>query len=646
MAQELNLQPIVMGTAGHIDHGKTALIQALTGIDTDRLPEERARGMTIDLGFAYMDVAGRRLGIVDVPGHERFVRTMVAGASGIDMVLLVVAADDSVMPQTREHVEILDLLGVDRGVIAITKTDLAEPDMVEMVAQEVGELLADTCLADSAMVRVSTVTGAGIDDLRQAIGRVVQRFAADQAVGPFRLHVDRVFTIAGRGTVVTGTVRSGRLESGRQVVLLPAGRRVRVRGIQSHGRQLDSVQRGQRAALNLAGIATDQIQRGDDLATDAYFEPAKVLDVEIRLLASVAKPLRGQSMVRLLLGTRELMARVVLLGAERLAPGRRGLAQLRLRQPAVAAFGQRFIIRDETAARTIGGGRVLRPVARRLSRRHSEDIAGLEALQSGPADQRLAEVIRYAGFDLPTPEQMAVRAGLRDSDEVADLRDRLVTEGTVGTYAAGAEQVLVHRRRVELLLERLERSLTRFHQDEPLAVGMPESRVLELLGRWGSQRLARRLLEELLGTKRLIKRGQFCCLADFRPALKPELRALQDQMVREIAAARFQPPAARELSCAKSCTPAVLAELLVLAVADGKLVGVNADLYLASEMFDELRDTVRRLVGQSGSVTVSELRAALGSTRKYVVPLVEYLDSINFTRRVGDKRVLADAATD
>jgi len=268
-------------------------------------------------------------------------------------------------------------------------------------------------------------------------------------------------------------------------VLLPAGRRVRVRGIQSDGRQLDLVQRGQRAALNLAGVATDQIRRGDDLATDGYFQPTKILDVEVRLLDSVARPLRCQSMVRLLLGTRELMARVVLVGADRLTPGGRGLAQLRLRQPAVAVFGQRFIIRDETAARTIGGGRVLRPVARRLSRRHGDDIVGPEALQSGRADQRLAEVIRYAGFDLPTAEQMAVRAGLRDSGEAADLRERLVSEGSVGTYLAGAEQVLVHRRRVELLFERLERTLTRFHQDQPLGVGMSEPRVLELLGRWG-----------------------------------------------------------------------------------------------------------------------------------------------------------------
>jgi selenocysteine-specific elongation factor len=336
------------------------------------------------------------------------------------------------------------------------------------------------------------------------------------------------------------------------------------------------------------------------------------------------------------------MARLVLFDTQELRPGGRAVAQLRLREPVVAGFDQRFIIRDETAVRTVGGGRVLRPVARRLSRRHAEDIAGLKNLLTGKPEERLAEVVRYSGFSMPSPEELSIRAGIDSAERVTELLAQLVSEGVMRRYAAGSDQVLVHRERVDRVFGRLRQALSRFHRDNPLAVGMNRSRVVDLLGRWGSQELAGQLLDEMMRNEEIIKRGQFCCLAEFSPTLKPETQAIQDSIVQEIGAGRFQPPVPNELAAAGKCNPALLSELLTLAVADGRLVAVNPQIYLAAEAYEELKETVRRLVAENGSLTVSELRAALDSTRKYVVPICEHLDSIRFTRRMGDKRVLAD----
>ncbi|HEX8202328.1 MAG TPA: selenocysteine-specific translation elongation factor, partial [Isosphaeraceae bacterium] len=360
---------LVVGTAGHIDHGKTALVRALTGVDTDRLPAEKQRGITIDLGFAALDLGDHRLALVDVPGHERFIRNMLAGATGLDLALLVVAADDSVMPQTREHLEILRLLGLPAGVVALTKCDLADPDWLDLVEEEVRGLVAGTFLAGSEVVRTSAATGAGIDALKRALGRLGERAPGRPDPGPFRMAIDRAFTVAGHGTVVTGTVASGSVAVGDDLEWLPEGRAVRVRGLHRHDRPVERVGRGARAAINLGGVHHAEVRRGQELAAPGYLAATRILSAEILASADAPRPLRHRGRYRLHLGTAEVAATLSLLDGPELAPGGAMAGQLFLAEPVVAVHGQPLILREASPPATLGGGRVLQPLARRVRRR-------------------------------------------------------------------------------------------------------------------------------------------------------------------------------------------------------------------------------------------------------------------------------------
>ncbi|MFM9066803.1 MAG: selenocysteine-specific translation elongation factor, partial [Planctomycetota bacterium] len=388
---------LILGTAGHIDHGKTSLIRALTGVDCDRLPEEKKRGITIDIGFAALALGDIHLGIVDVPGHERFIRNMLAGATGIDLALLVVAADESVRQQTREHLAILKLLRVTTGVIALTKSDLVTPDWLELVQQEVRELVADSFLAEAELVPVSATTGAGLPQLRAALERAARKAngsrlggdAAESSV-PFRLAIDRTFTIAGHGTVVTGSVSAGICQVGQELLVEPGQVPVRVRGLRHHDQAVNEVHRGQRAAINLVGVHHDELRRGKVLTTPGHLVPQRLLSVEFTLLSSVAAPLKTRTRFKLHLGTAELRATLVLLDRTRLAPGQTALAQLYLEDEAVATWSQPFVARRESPVETIGGGRVLDPEPGRLRRPEAADLAELEALQLGDEERRAA----------------------------------------------------------------------------------------------------------------------------------------------------------------------------------------------------------------------------------------------------------------
>src|SRR5947209_7360073 len=384
---------LILGTAGHIDHGKTSLVKALTGVDTDRLPEEKARGITIDIGFAALDLGEFRLGVVDVPGHERFVKNMLAGATGIDLALLVVAADDSVMPQTREHLEILKLLGLRAGVIALTKCDLVDATTREVVALEVRDLVRDTFLADAPIVPTVATTGEGIPDLRAALLEACRKAQGLQPVGFadsewFRLAIDRSFVMQGHGTVVTGSVTSGSVRVGDELDWLPGGERVRVRALHSHDTSVGEIHRGMRAAINLAGIAHEDVFRGQELATPGYLRPTRTVTVRLKAAADARRPLRHRTPVRLHLGTAEILGTVSLLDHDDLKPGEWGLAQLFLEEPAVAVWGQPFVIRESSAATTLGGGRIVQPVARKIRRRHVALIEHVEQLCGEDVERR------------------------------------------------------------------------------------------------------------------------------------------------------------------------------------------------------------------------------------------------------------------
>ena len=628
----------ILGTAGHIDHGKTSLIKALTGIDADRLPEERRRGMTIELGFAGLTIDEYQFGVVDVPGHERFVRTMVAGATGIDIALVVVAADDSVMPQTIEHVEILHLLGVKHAVVAVTKIDTVDEDMVGLVSEEVRELLSGTPLASAPVCPVSSTAGTGLDALKRRLVSIAEGIEGAPAKTPFRMAVDRAFTVQGRGTVVTGSILRGEVSSGEILEVKPSGERCRVRDLQTHGTACGTLSRGQRAAINLSGIEREQVQRGAELATPGYLQSSPMIDVKLTCLPTYVRSLKTARIVRLEIGTVELPARVVLVDGNALEPGQSGYAQLRSGEPITSVYGQRFIVRDENATRTIGGGVVLRPVAQRRRREVGAEVESLVRLENGDAADRLEEVLRSTRFSTPTELQLCARSGveLHEVSEVLTVlrtAKRWIPVAGTGAYAVPAA--------VDDLVDRLTQWLERHHRNHPELPGRPIDTVVGWLERMTNRSLARPLFDYFVKRKKLKTLGQFVCLPAFAPSLTAADEKLMATMIREIKAGGFQPPGFDDLSVSAQADKKRWERLATLAVALGELVKVDAKIYLHTEVERRLREKLMHMIDEAGGVTVSEVRGALDSSRKYVVPFLEYLDRIGFTKREGDQRVLA-----
>ncbi len=633
---------LILGTAGHIDHGKTSLVKALTGIDTDRLPEEKLRGITIELGFAWLEWDDVRLGIVDVPGHERFVRNMLAGATGIDLALLVVAADDSVKPQTREHLEILRLLGLEHGVIALTKCDLPDPGWIDLVEEEVRDLVRGTFLERAEIVRTSVMSGQGLGELRTALAAAARRAMASPRChrldGPFRMAIDRSFTIAGHGTVVTGSVASGRVRVGDELAVEPGGIRVRVRGLRNHGRPAEELHRGQRAAINLAGIHHDEVRRGHELATPGHLVPSRLLGVELRLLPDAPRPLRHRSRVRCHVGTAELMAHVLLLAGDRVQPGDSAPAQLRLSESAVTVWGQPFVIRSESPVQTIGGGQVLDPHAQRQPRRDAQVLAQLEALAGTDLAARAAAAAFFAGLREWEPADLARTAGI-------DLPDQVVSElekrGVLARLAISPTRTLrVHREVLEGLYCRIEGMLDKEHRRHPLGTMLDRSRLANRLAYLGPPSLVEALLVSMSDAGRLVLTGRGVALPGRGLQLSANEQKLLEQLVAAYRQAGCQPPTVEQLQAGTPRNQAAVPQLIALAASEGQLVEIAAGLYLHAEVLDALRGTLAQRLADGG-LTVSQIREILGVSRKYAVPICEFLDRTGFTRREGDLRYLA-----
>lgn len=634
---------LILGTAGHIDHGKTALIKALTGVDTDRLPEEKRRGMTIDLGFAALDLGAYRLGIVDVPGHERFVRNMLSGATGIDVALLVVAADDSVKPQTREHFEILRLLRLPAGVIALTKCDLAEPEWLAMVEDEIRELVADSFLADAPLVRTSARNGEGIDALREALTEAAAGAAASprqqRVAGPFRMPIDRTFAVAGHGTVVTGSIASGSVHLGDELAIEPGGVRVRVRGLQQHSHVADEVRRGQRAAINLSGVHHDEIHRGQELATPGYLTPSRRVTVRLQLLPSAPRPLKHRQRVRVHLGTDEVMSTVLLLDRDRLQPGDRALAQLLARRPVVATWEQGLVIRAESPVVTIGGGAVLVAEAIRIRRRDTARLSRLEQLEADNPLARAGAACYLAGPRDVQPADLARLAGVVDGDRVLAA---LIERGDVQEIAVSPTRRLhVHRDTFDEVAAHVESTLEKMHRREPLRSLVDRAQLIERLARQWDANLLDAVLEQMqvTGRIRLAERG--VALAGHGATLAPHERKLLDEICEIYRAAACQPPTVGEVRARVAKNRALVPQLVALAASEGELVSINTDYYLHRDVERQMRSTLAGQMADGEGLTVSQIREMLGTTRKYAVPLCEYLDRIGFTRRDGDRRFLA-----
>jgi selenocysteine-specific elongation factor len=633
---------LILGTAGHIDHGKTALVKALTGVDTDRLPEEKRRGITIDLGFAELDLGEYRLGIVDVPGHERFVRNMLAGATGIDLALLVVAADDSIKPQTREHLEILRLLDLEAGVVALTKCDLTDPEWVELVEDEIRGLVAGTFLADAPLVRTSVVTGEGLDELRGALAEAARRAAASprrrREAAPFRLAIDRAFTIAGHGTIVTGSVSSGQVRVGEELVLEPGETSVRVRSLENHGHAVEEVHRGQRAAVNLAGIHHEQLQRGQELAAPGHLVPSRLLSVRVNLLDTVPRPLKNRSRVRLHIGTAELMAAVVLLDRDELLPGEEGFAQLFLSQPAVSVWGQPAILRSQSPVMTIGGAIVLDPNALKIRRNDGSALGRLAELTSTDPLPRASAAACFLGWRDWQPPALARTAGI---DGAQAVYNDLVQRGEVIEIAVSPTRVVrVHRAVLEELSNRIEAALARLHEQSPLQTAFDRTQLQNRFAYLGDEAILETVLKRMAAARRIELSQRGVALAGRGPKLSGHEKQLLEWIVDLYRRSGFQPPAVEQVKSQATRNQAAVPSLVELATAQGRLIKVAPEFYLHAEVESHMRDLITTRLAKGQGMTVSEIREALNTTRKYAVPFCEYLDRIGLTQRQGDLRTL------
>jgi selenocysteine-specific elongation factor len=632
----------ILGTAGHIDHGKTSLIRALTGIDTDRLPEEKRRGITIDLGFANLQVGKYSLGIVDVPGHERFVRNMLAGATGMDLALLVIAADDSIKQQTREHLDILRMLDLKAGIVALTKCDLVEADWLDLAEQEVRQFVRGTVLEAAPIVRTSVMTGQGLDDLRhglESIAEQAERTSVESQGAPFRMAIDRTFTVAGHGTVVTGSVTSGVAQVGDELVIEPGGIAVRVRGMQSHDQAADEIHRGQRTAINLAGVHHDAIRRGQELAAPGHLLPSKLLTVSISLLSD-APLLKNRSRLRVHLGTAEIMATVALLGNERLMPGESGLAQLYLAEPAVATWNQPLVLRSESPVATIGGGRVLEPNPQRLRRPNEATLEQVRLLKSTSPAERAAASLFLAGTRGWREADLPRIAGVPSSVKVRE--ELLAKELLVEFPIAPTRQISLHRLTLMQLGKRVAAALLALHQKNPLKMQFSRDTIAHGFD-YLEPAVFSAILERMANAGEIRVTPQGIALVGQGPKLSRNEQALYQQLLEWFRAAGIQSPTVEECQQKATKNQASVPQLLTLAASDGQLVEIGPGYYLHHEVESSARATVAahsKMLSGAG-LSLSEIRELLGTSRKYAVPLCEYWDKVQFTKRSGDLRLRA-----
>ncbi len=614
----------VLGTAGHVDHGKSTLVKALTGIDPDRLEEERRREMTIDLGFAWLTLpSGREISLIDVPGHERFIKNMLAGVGGIDAALLVVAADDGPMPQTCEHLAVLDLLGISRGVVALTKTDAVEADWLALVEDEVRAALAGTSLAEAAIVPVSARAGAGLDALLAAIDALLDATPsrAGETDAP-RMAIDRAFAIDGFGTVVTGTLAGGPLRIGDEIELQPRGLRGRVRGLQTHRRRETVALPGARVAVNIGGVAHGDVARGDVLAPPGLLRPTALADVWLRLTAD-APPLEQNDRLDLFVGAAEAACRVTLLDCERIAPGQGGWAQLRLERPMALSRGDRYIVRRASPSATVGGGRVVEPHPARHRRFRPEVIATLEALARGtPGDLLLAAL---ADGGPQTNDELARRTGL-SAALVADGAAQLAARGAAVALGSAAQPALIGSGALETLRAAMLRALAGYHRRYPLrqGIGREELRSRLKLGADGQGALLAYLAEA--GAIELGERAVW--LAGHRATPDAAQRAAAARFLAELGRAPYNPP-----------PPDLDAELIGYLTERSEAVRVSDDILFAPEAYRSMIGWVDETLAAQGSLTVAQFRDRFGSSRRYALALLEHLDAQRVTRRDGDLRV-------
>lgn len=643
-----------IGTAGHVDHGKSTLVKALTGIDPDRLTEEKERGMTIDLGFAWLQLpSGREVSIVDVPGHESFIKNMLAGVGGIDLALLVVAADEGIMPQTEEHLAILDLLRVKRGVVALTKCDLVEDDWLELVREEIAARLSSTTLAGAPILSVSAYTGAGLPELVATLDHLLEETPGRENLGRPRLPVDRVFTIQGFGTVVTGTLLDGAVSIGQEVEILPQGLRARIRTLQTHKTSVETAQPGARTAINLAGVAKADLTRGDVVTLPGRLRPTTLLDARFELLRGAPRPLEHNSEVDFYVGAKEVSARVLLLDSNELQPGQRGWVQLKLAEPVAVARRDRFILRIPSPSLTIGGGEIIDTQPRHHKRHQPTVLAALEVLERGAPEE-----VMFAALN--TSQSVSARKegsksggaphttrGLQGYEEEETIRRSALPQAEARTALA---TLLEQGQAIHIgpyyfaspVWERLREAATAIvaehHRQHPLRAGLPKEEWRARLGL--APRQANEALAALVAAGTLAEAASASAvrLPGHEPHFTPDQQRKVDALLRQMHANPFSPPGRPEIEVALG------AEVTAALIEQGTLVKVSDGVLLTRDAYDEAIRRVVDYLRARETITVAEARDLLGTSRKYMLALLEHLDERRVTRRVGDDRVLGTAA--
>jgi selenocysteine-specific elongation factor len=628
---------IILGTAGHIDHGKSSLVKALTGTDPDRLKEEKERGITLDLGFASLDLpGGNRLGIVDVPGHEGLIKNMLAGIGGIDIVMLVIAADEGIMPQTREHLAICDLLQVKKGLIALTKMDMVDKDWLALVQDEVRDFVKGTFLEKSPIVPVSSKTEENLPALVQELARLAGEVTPKSSNGILRLPIDRVFTMKGFGTVITGTLLSGTISTEQEVDVLPRGITTKVRGIQSHNRAVQRSVAGQRTAVNLQGVEKDQLSRGDTIVSAGFFTPTKTLDAKLDLLKQAPRGLKTGSRIRFYNTTQEAIGRIAILGSNELAPGQEAYVQLRLEQPVIVQNGDRYILRFYSPMETLGGGMVLNPHPRRHKQAAmQESLKNLGILEKGTTEEKLALFI--SGKSLAGMEEAEIIGTVAaDKQEIAATLASLARTKIV----LRVDNLYVHTFHLGTMEKKVIDLITKYHTENPLKPGLDKEELKGALKLRLSSKVLNMTIDGLVKKKQIEVEGSKLKLPGFKAAVGKDQGAVKDKIVEAIKKGGTQPPVREELPSLFGITDKDAKDLLKLLADEGRTVRINDSLHLDKDIVDKIRTDLKKYLEERKEITMAEFRDLAKTSRKFAVPLMEYFDSQKLTQRVGDKRVL------
>jgi selenocysteine-specific elongation factor len=634
------LKQVILGTAGHIDHGKTSLVKALTGIDTDRLKEEKERGITIELGFAHLSLpSGQQLGVVDVPGHEKFVKNMVAGATGIDIVAMVIAADEGVMPQTREHMEICALLGVRHGLVALTKVDLVDEEMLELAQEDIKSFTRGTFLETAPMIPVSAVTGAGLSELVQALDGLARQVPERPPSSLFRLPVDRVFTMKGFGTVITGTLVSGKVQVGDAIMVYPSGITSKVRGLQVHNQSVLSAEAGLRTAINFQGLEKEAVNRGDVLSTPNALKSSYMVDVQIHYLASAGKPLKNRTRLRFHTGTSELLGNLILLERDEIAPGEATVAQLRLDEPVAVVKGDHYVVRSYSPVRTIGGGQVLNPIPAKHKRFQAAIIHGLKSIPASAPEPLIAFHIEAAGHTGTSFADLRLMTNLTDKQLESALQ--LMMSGRTIVLVDKDARTFVHKKNFDALVQQIGADLKDFHKAFPLKSGMLKEELKSKFPADADAKLFNLVINQMIKDDAIVQEEKTVRLKTHKISLAGDEAGVRQKLLKIYKESVLQPPFFRDVVQNLKTDPAQAKDVLNLLIEEGLIIRTKDDLFFHVEAIDALKKRMATFFEHNPEMNPSQFKELTGGApRKFLIPLLEYFDSKNVTLRIGDVRKL------